>query len=408
MGAGAIGLMSAYHLVEHGVSVTIVDRVPPGQACSFGNAGWITPSLANPVPEPGILGQVLTWLVQRDSPFSMRISEVLKDPGWFLGFLRASRPGPYEKGLYAQGVFSLQGMEVLSQVQAKVPFELHRDGLLYVFHTDHEYEKHLKDFEKLAALGMARPRKVEADLRDWEPGLHPDLKKALWVESDWHVRPDDMTGSLAAYLREKGVEFREGNVEGFVKTNGKVTALITSAGEIPGDAFLLAGGVWTGLLTKKLGVGLPLQGGKGYSITIWGAKLRLQRPLYFPDVRLACSPFAGGGLRLAGRMEIAGFDDRLDPRKVEALARSADQALVGWREKEEGGREMAWTGLRPLLPDGLPAIGRLPRMENVFVAAGHGMLGITLSAPTGKAVADLMVKGETDLAVAPFDPGRFH
>ncbi|MBT9259699.1 MAG: FAD-dependent oxidoreductase [Clostridiales bacterium] len=400
--------MSAYHLVEHGASVTVVDRLPPGQACSFGNAGWVTPSLANPVPEPGIFWQVLRWLVQRDSPFSMRIAEVLKDPGWFLGFLRASRPQAYEKGLRAQGVLILQGMEILSKVQEKVPFELHRDGLLYVFHTEHEYEKHLKDFERLAELGMSPPRPVLGEeLLEWEPGLKPGLQKGLWVESDWHVRPDDLTGSLSAYLREKGVEFLEAHVEGFVGKNGKVKALATTAGEISGDVFLLAAGVWTGLLTRKLGVRLPLQGGKGYSITIWGAKLRLRRPLYFPDVRLACSPFEGGGLRLAGRMEIAGFDDRLDPRKVEALARSADEALVGWREREPGGREVAWTGLRPLLPDGLPAIGRLPRTENVFVAAGHGMLGITLSAPTGKAVADLMMQGKTDLAVAPFDPARF-
>jgi D-amino-acid dehydrogenase len=148
---------------------------------------------------------------------------------------------------------------------------------------------------------------------------------------------------------------------------------------------------------------LPIEAGKGYSVTIEHPRRTVRRPLDLIEARLAVTPFRDG-LRLAGTMELSGLNLRLEPRRVEAIRRAGDRYLGDWRG---GTREHVWVGMRPLTPDGLPAMGLAPGSDNVYVATGHQMLGVTLAPATGMALAELMLTGHSDVDLRPFAPFRF-
>ncbi len=182
-----------------------------------------------------------------------------------------------------------------------------------------------------------------------------------------------------------------------------MTCVVTTGGEVPGDRFLIASGAWSASLARMAGFHLPVQCGKGYSVTVTEPAVRLRRPLYLGEAKLGVTPFRNA-LRIAGTMELAGISEALDPRRLEAIRASADQFLVGWRQ---GKSEEEWAGMRPVTPDGLPAIGRAPGYDNLYVATGHAMLGVTLAPATGVAMAELIHSGNADVDLRPFDPNRF-
>ncbi len=182
-----------------------------------------------------------------------------------------------------------------------------------------------------------------------------------------------------------------------------MTCVVTTGGEVPGDRFLIAGGAWSASLARMAGFHLPVQCGKGYSVTVTEPAVRLRRPLYLGEAKLGATPFRNA-LRIAGTMELTGINEALDPRRIDAIRASADQFLVGWRQ---GKSEEEWAGMRPVTPDGLPAIGRAPGYDNLYVATGHAVLGVTLAPATGVAMAELIHSGKTDVDLRPFDPNRF-
>jgi D-amino-acid dehydrogenase len=178
---------------------------------------------------------------------------------------------------------------------------------------------------------------------------------------------------------------------------------LEDGGEIEADAFVIATGAEAAALSRQCGTSLPLQAGKGYSVTIDRPRLEVRYPLYLGDAKIGITPF-GGALRVAGTMELSGINLTLDARRLEALERATERDLPGALAGE--GRE-SWVGMRPITPDGLPILGRLPRSENVFVATGHQMLGVTLAPSTGKAMAELIAEGESSVDLEPFSPARF-
>lgn len=406
VGAGVIGLACAYRLRRLGAEVEVLDAGRPGAACSLGNAGWITPSLATPLAAPGVIGQSLRWLASGRGPLYIRPSTVVAAPGWFRRFWRESNEPAYVRGRAALAGLTSRAMALLDALRNEgIPFDMHEQGLLYVFRREEAARHVMTELRALQDYGFAAPRPVEGDLREWEPGLRGDIRRGILVEGERHVRPETLTAGLAGWLRDHGVVVRTGfRVSAFQAGSGRVHGLHGPEGQvIEADHVLLAAGVWTGGLARLLGFRLPMQGGKGYTITLTDPQLRLRRPLYLDDVKVACSPFEDA-LRLAGTVELAGLDGRLDPRRVHRLAEDISLYLRDWRPAR---REEHWTGLRPMTPDGLPAIGRAPGYENVWVATGHAMLGVTLAAPTAWAMADLILSVASGVALDAFDPGRF-
>lgn len=406
IGAGVIGLLAAHELVRRGEHVIVYDQGRPGAACSAGNAGWIVPSFSGPLPAPGLVAGTLGTLVNSANPFYVRPRLNLDLGRWLWEFWRHCNPRDYEAGyeaIVALNRGTMAGFDALEA--AGVEFEMHRAGLLYVFLSDAGRGHHLDDLARLTRHGYAPPRELTgAEVRQREPGLSPAVIGGLLVEGERHVRPETLAGGLADRLTHMGAQVRSGiEVTGVVRRGHEVRAVATPEGQAAADRVLVAAGAWSGLLARRIGFRLPLLPGNGYSITVCRPALRLGHALHLSEARLACSPFRGA-LRVAGTVEITSIATGINRVRIAAIRTAASRYLNNWAE---GAGAVEWMGMRPFLPDGLPAIGRAPGFDNLYVAAGHGMLGITLAPATGAAIADLMVRGRADVDLAPFDPGRF-
>lgn len=182
-----------------------------------------------------------------------------------------------------------------------------------------------------------------------------------------------------------------------------ISGVATTDGYIQADAFVIAAGAWSGQVARMFGFQLPMQGGTGYSATIAHPVVKLRFPLYLADAKVACSPF-DGQLRLAGTMELSGLRPSLNRQRIAAIRSSAARYFSDWRIGEF---DDEWVGMRPMTPDGLPVIGRAPNLNNVCIATGHAMLGVTMAPATARAVAELLCTGETSLPIEPFSPARF-
>ena len=406
VGAGAVGLACAYALARRGLEVTVIDKGEPGAACSRGNAGWIVPSLSAPIPEPGLGLRSLGWILRRQSPLFIDPKAVVGMAGWLWSFWRHCNPADYHAGITALAELNRETMPLFDALEADgVEFEMHRRGLLYLCLEERQLQRELEALESLEEFGVARPEVLDAArLRELQPGLSEAVIGACHVAGERHVRPETLTAGLAERLVELGAELHPGvEVLGALRRGKRVNALESSRGRFSGDQFLIAAGAWSGLVARQLGVKLPIQAGKGYSITFdepdWSARL----PLSLGEAHIACTPFEGG-MRFSGTMELSGINERLDRRRVAEIRRAVGRYLV---HVPNGRREHEWVGMRPLTPDGLPLIGRLPPFENLFVAAGHAMLGITLAPATGERIAGLMTASGSPVRPDPFDPARF-
>jgi D-amino-acid dehydrogenase len=366
VGGGVIGLCCAWSLKRRGAEVTVIERGRCGEGASHGNAGWITPVLSAPVPGPGVMRQAARWMRDPESPLYVRPRPDPAFLAWSWRFARACRPGPHAAGTAATAALADGTARLFEELRREIAFELHADGLL---------------FAALAPgkLGGFPGRRLSREqLRDFEPALSGAVAEGLFSPGELHVRPETLVAGLAAALRDDIEEGRE----------------VSDLRDLDGyDRVVVAAGVHT-----RRFVALPLLGAKGYSITVEPAEDPPRRPLYLYEIKVGVSPFEGA-LRLAGTLELGTDDLSVDERRVGAIARGAQKYLPG---RFEG---VQWAGMRPLVPDGLPVIGRVD--ERVYVATGHSMLGITLAPATGEALAPYVLTGERPAVLGPLGPERF-
>lgn len=405
VGAGIIGLASAWALRRRGADVLVLDRALPGMGASSGNAGWIVPSLSTPLPAPGLVKTSLKWMLRNDSPLYIKPRANPSFVRWMWGFYRHCRPGPFAAGMTALVDLNRRTFALLDQMRADgVAFEMHANGLLYVGMDRDQVAHAHAEVAALERFGYRIPPLLDAaQVHAVEPALADAVAGGFHLPEERHVRPETFTGGLVDWLVERNVEVRSGvEVTGIERQGNRVRAVTTNVGPVEADAVLLAAGAWSGVVAKWMGFSLPIEAGKGYSITIDQPPLDLTHPLDLIDARAAITPF-DGALRVAGTMELSGLNQRLLQPRVEAIRRAGRRYLKGW---QDGGAEQVWVGMRPLTADGLPAIGRVPGAGNLYVATGHQMLGVTLAPATGAAIADLILDGRSDVDLTPFDPAR--
>lgn len=406
VGGGVIGLASAFELHRRGSEVTVLDMGDFGAACSSGNAGWITPSLSAPVPAPGLVLDSMKWMLSRDSPLYIKPAAVPQLAPWLFRFWRHCNPRDYQAGFEATVRLGQNIMQQYdSLVDAGVEFEMHQTGLLYAF-MDLEYMKRASDeLMQMQQFGYQLPVIMHAlELHDFEPSLTDRVMGGVWVREERHVRPETLTAGLVGWLAAAGVDLRSHvEVTGLRRQGDSIRAVETAAGTLEADEVLIAAGAWSGELAAMAGVGLPMQAGKGYNITVQQPEIEVRHSIYFSEARIACTPF-NDALRLAGTMEMSGINTELDTRRVDAIRRGADRVLKNWRR---GAGETTWAGMRPMTPDGLPVIGRAPGYDNLFFATGHAMMGVSLAPATAAVIADVMRGDTPDMDLAPFDPARF-
>lgn len=407
VGAGVIGLLCAYEVRRRGAAVTLIDKGRPGAGCSWANNGWVVPSYSAPLPAPGLVRTSLAWMLRPGSPLYIRPRPDPDLVRWLWAFRRRCNPCDYEAGLRAVADANRRTLDLFDGLRSDgVEFEIHRSRALFLFLTRPAREAVLEDLERLTVHGYPGPQRIDAaEVREMLPQVRPEVLGGILAPEERHVRPETLVAGLVGRLRAMGVEIREGiEALGLLRRGDSVTALRTSREDIEGDQFLLAAGAWSAALGRRLGLSLPIQAGKGYSITIADPGMEFPGPVYLDEARVAISPFTGA-LRIGGTMELSGVNTTLDPRRLDAIRAGARRYLHRW---PAGSAEEEWVGMRPLTPDGLPVIGRIPAYDNLYVATGHGMYGVTLAPATAAALAALTSGDPPPFDIAPFRPERFH
>ena len=405
IGAGMVGLATAWFLQEAGVEVTVYERDEIGAGASWGNAGWLTPGLTAPLPEPAVLRYGLGAVLSPRSP----VYVPLRADGTLLRFLtsfaRHSTPSQWRRGMAAYVPLNERALEAFDVLAAGgVTTPTHRaTNFLACFGSERETRGLLTELEQIRNAGqdVSFHPVTGWRARSLEPALTDRVGAAVQIAGQRYLHPPEYVRSLAFAVRARGGEILEGvDVTDLEHRSGGVSVVARTGERREHDVVVVATGAVLGALAGRFGVRQPVQAGRGYSFTVPTDPIP-RGPLYFPKQRVACTPL-GGRLRVAGMMEFRRPGDPLDPRRIQAIVDAVRPFLTG---VDLDDRRSEWVGSRPCTPDGLPLLGATAS-PRVFVAGGHGMWGIALGPITGQLVAQAVLKGETPPELAPFDPLR--
>ena len=405
VGGGVIGLASALELLEAGRSVRLVERSHLGAGASDGNCGLITPSHALPLTQPGTVRQVLKGMWRASSPVLVRPRLDLGLLAWGLRFARRCN----ERSMME----AMNGRRALLDLsRALFPELVEREGLAVEWETlglmevfaSEQARAAAEPVQRLLADHGIRSEPFEHDaLLAREPALRDDVAGGSWYPEDAQLRPEALVRELARVVEAKGAIIEVATpVHGIETGNGRARGITTANGTIEADHLVLATGAWSPELGRQLGLRLPVQPGKGYSITMTRPEPCPTVPLLLSDANMGVTPWPSG-YRLAGTMEFAGFDAALRRARLDALVKGARRFL----REPLGEQGVEWCSWRPMCADELPIIDRAPRFPNVVVATGHGMMGVSMAPATAKLVAQLVTGAEPCVDPAPYALARF-
>ncbi len=403
IGSGIVGVSSAHFLAEAGWNVTMIDRGTYAGGCSHANCGLICPSHILPLAEPGAVRRTMAAMLSKNSPFYIKPRLDLALWAWMWNFARRCNVDcMIESGRALEPLLD-SSMQIYEQLGLECEWE--KRGLLFAYRDKEKLDAYGESDRMLRQSFDHAARKLNgAELAAMEPALKEGLAGAWFYEGDAHLRPDRLMSAWKKKLEDRGVVIRENcEVKGFVAEDGKARAVNTAMGELVGDAFVLAIGAWTPLLSAELGCKVPIQPGKGYSMTMKRPNICPKIPLIFPETKVAVTPWQSG-YRLGSMMEFAGYDESLRPERMELLKRGAAPFL---KEPYTDAVEERWFGWRPMTFDGVPIIDFAPALGNVLIAAGHNMIGMSMGPGTGRLVAEMMTGQETHIDPKPYSLGRF-
>jgi D-amino-acid dehydrogenase len=410
VGAGVVGLACAWELRRRGADVVVLERAAVGGGVSRGNTGWISPSFTYPLPAPGMVREGLRQLVTGGEAFVLRPS---LDPAfvrWLWSFRRSCSPARFDAGVAALLALNRRTLELFDAYRdAGVAFEMHSAGLVVAARTPSGLDLYRRTFRRLRELGYEGGTIDELDaasLASLEPALdRSQVVAGMRARVDRFVRPEELTAGLAERLRADEVEIREGcELRALERRRGGWVLETSSGGPVAAPRVVVAAGLPTAPMLRRLGIRVPLMGARGYSVTLAGRGTPPRHALYLAEAKLGLSPF-DGGVRVAGVFELGARSADVADGVGERLLAAARPYLEGWRPDPDGPVN-AWAGLRPATPDGLPLIGALPGLDGVYLATGHGMLGVTLAPATADLLAPLVLEGRAAPELAPFDPAR--
>ena len=403
-GAGLVGLCTAYYATKAGAEVLVLDRGEIGAGASLGNAGWLATSLSGPLPGRGLARVALASLLDRDGAFRLPWRQAVPSLPWLWQFRRFCNEPAYQRGLEATAGLARESLALYDGLAADgVQFHMASTGLLYVAQSQEKAEIARKALVPLAVFGVdAGPLLQGPDLCSLEPSLTNRELSGFLVASDRSVDPGSLLHGLVDRLVQMGVEIRTGaEVEDIESRDGWVRAVRVDGARYPADTVVLATGARTGQLAARSRLRLPMRAGTGYSFSV-SPPMVPARPLYLVEAKVAITPMPNR-VRVTGGFDLTGVNAALRGTRVQAVAAAAS-AYAGWTV---GRREDSWVGSRPVLPDGLPAVGAVPHVGGLYVNSGHGMLGVTLAAASGKMLVDVINQGLSDVPLDPFAPARF-
>jgi D-amino-acid dehydrogenase len=371
--------------------VTVYERGRVGEGCSLGNTGWICPGLSAPLPAPGVMGGALRGMLHRDSP--LRISPLLGPSflRWSWQFRQACSPERYRAGLQATVALTKSAFTDYDELgEAGVELELHSTGMLVAALTGPGLDEFTAMLTEAEAAGYEGPVRVLSgdEARELDPALSEAVIGGVHAPSERYVRPESVSNGLAAWLRANGAGVEEGTS-------------VDDLDDLDAEAVVVAAGAWSGVLLGD--DAFPMEAAKGYSVTAKSSGTLPRHALYLAEGKVGTSTY-GDSLRIAGIFDLTGIDETLKRRRIDTIVRSSAVFLRDWEPEEI---ELEWAGVRPYPSDGLPVIGPVPGREGLFVATGHGRMGITLGPTTGKLLAQVILEGASPRELEPFRIERF-
>lgn len=404
VGAGIVGASCAVHLQEDGHDVTLIDRLPPGEACSFGNAGMLECSSSAPLSLPGVLAQMPKWLMDPLGPFTFSVPHALRLIPFLFHFIRAGRRERAERiadalaSLIVSAVEDHQRQAAWAGASRLIKVHDH----LYVYESEAAFQADAYQWE-VRRKRWPRMEVVRGEaIRVLEPAVAPIYPVGVLLrDHGYTVDPGGLVKALAEHVARSGGRLLRGEVRAIDAGDGRAR-LVTDDGALEADAVVIAAGAWSTRLTARLGYRVPLVAERGYHVTLRNAGVSLKAPLIVGDYKFAVTPMAMG-LRFAGTAEFAALDSPPNYARARVLLRHAARMFPGIRLDDY----TEWMGQRPTLPDSLPVIGQAPRHPEVYFAFGHHHLGLTAGPKTGRIIADLIAGRHPDIDLGPFRVDRF-
>ena len=406
IGAGVIGAFTAYYLLEKGWSVTIIDKERFGQGSSKGNCGLIVPNHILPLNNPGRLLKAILGMLKADAPLHVKPQFNINLIKWFINFARQCNQKDIltsAEGRHAllQSSFKLYPAVIDNE---KISCDWTTGGSLHAFQSAKQWAAYKATDALLRNYGIAAEQINREAILALEPALGDDLVGGWHYRNTAHLRPEKLLQEIHRILSEKGARIIENEeITRFATKNDRVSGVRIKDEMISADDFVVATGAWTPMFEKTLGCRIPIQPGKGYSVTMKRPQNCLGRPVFFEEKNVVATPWQGY-FRLGGTMEFTGYDSSLSPKRLDALTRAA---ACYFRDFKAEDIEEEWSGFRPMTYDGLPIIDRSPRLKNVMIAAGHNMTGLSMGPGTGKLVAEMLNNELPHVDPQPYGAGRF-
>ena len=409
IGGGVIGLCVAHYALRRGHRVTVLERgACDHDSCSLGNAGLIVPSHFVPLAAPGMVAQGLKWMWNPESPFYVKPRLDRELISWGLKFWQAATPARVRASAPLIRDLSFASRACFEELAALPGFDfgLEKRGLLMLCKTAHALDDEAKMAAQARALGIPAEVLDAKAAAALEPGVRMDIAGAVWFPQDCHLAPERFMECLQRAVESGGGAVRfDAEVTGWRVNARKIEAVRTTAGEIAGDEFVLCGGAWSPGIARGLRLALPMQAGKGYSLTLAQPRQLPKIPAIFTESRVAVTPM-GGALRFGGTMEIAGLNAAIAPRRVRGIINAVPQYYPDFSPGDFAGLR-PWSGLRPCSPDGMPYVGRTRACENLTAATGHAMMGLSLGPITGQLIAEILSGEKPAHDLTLLDPDRY-
>ncbi len=407
VGGGVIGMCSAYYALKRGFAVDLLERGESGDDnCSLGNAGMIVPSHFTPLAAPGVLAKGLRWMINPESPFFVRprMNMALARWGWLFYLHSNDRHVASSRALLRD--LNLESRRLFGELSVEEDFGLVQRGLLVLCKTDKGLHEEAKVAETARMIGLDAEVLDAAATAKMDTGVTMNVAGSVYFPQDCHLDPARFMASMRRRVVDLGGSIHFGvTVDEIDTRNGKASAFTGNGRRFEGDKFVVASGSWSAKLLRGVGLRLPLQAGKGYSLTLPAPPQLPRLCSIFAEAKVAVTPM-GGSLRFGGTMEVGGLDPAINPARVRGIVKSVNGYFPEFSESDFSG-VTPWAGLRPVSPDGIPYLGKPAGLSNLVVATGHAMMGVSLGPVSGRLVADLLAGDMPFRPIEAMAPGRF-
>ena len=410
VGGGVIGLSVAHACASRGHRVTVIERgaAERDDGCSYANAGMVVPSHFVPLASPGMVSLALRWMLDPGSPFHLKARPSAELVDWGFKFWRACTKSNVARAAPLLRDLHLASRSVYEQWTSQWGnrFGFTPSGMLVLCRSEHALAEEVRVAALARELGMPADVLTPGEVARIEPEIRMTVAGGVHFPHDARLVPGRLMSALLDETRRIGVELRHGiDVQRFRVNGARIDAAETTEGAVEADEFVLCGGVWSSSLARTLGLSLPMQAGKGYSLTLSKPPATMRTCAILSEARLAVTPM-DGALRVGGTMEIGNSDETIDPARIRGIVKSIGTYFPDVTPQALANATIR-SGPRPCSPDGLPYVGRFARYANLSAATGHAMMGVSLAPITGTLIAELLSGERASLPIDALAPDRY-